>query len=139
MVALLWGCTDPTPDEQRIRAHLLAMSQAIADGQVRAFMAPVADDFSGQSGQLDRAALERLMRRERMSRQRATVNLIDIRVERIDDARAAAHFHGLITGGSGLIPSDGRWWRIETQWRRNHGDWQLTAASWEPLLGGSGS
>lgn len=126
----LVACQRPA-DEEQIRSHLADMTEALAEGSVRAFLSPVAEDFSGQTWDLDRRALQLLVRRELMARERVRVRLIDVRVVMHGDDRAVARFNALATGGSGLIPEEGRLWRVETGWRRAGADWELISASWE--------
>lgn len=134
LLLALVACQRP-PDEEIIRTRLTDMTEALADGSVRSFMAPVAADFSAETRDLDDRALRLLVRRELVARERVRVLLIDTRVEFYGDDRAVASFNALATGGSGLIPQEGRLWRVETGWRRAGSDWELITASWEPVAG----
>jgi len=131
---VLAGCGAGADDETRIRHHLADMIDAIEQGDIDDFMAPVADDFLSADGRIDRRALGLLVRRERLARADVGVHTMDIRVERIGDKRAVATFRALATGGSGLLPDEGRLWRVETGWRRDGNRWRLISARWEPAV-----
>ncbi|MBS3742986.1 MAG: hypothetical protein KGY48_01405 [Wenzhouxiangellaceae bacterium] len=128
---LLAGCGPELDDETRILRTLDAMTEAVEQGDVGDFMTPVADDFVAVNGRLDRRALGLLVRRERLARDAVRVRRVDTQVELVGDSRAVASFRALATGGSGLLPDEGRFWRVETGWRRDGDDWALISAEWE--------
>ncbi|MGK7294315.1 MAG: hypothetical protein ACNS61_00640 [Candidatus Wenzhouxiangella sp. M2_3B_020] len=130
----LAGCAPAGDDETRIRRTLDEMVAAIEEGDIGDFMDPVAEDFLGGDGRLDRRALGLLARRERLARDAVAVRRIDTRVELVGQRRARATFRALATGGSGLLPDEGRFWRVETGWRRDGDEWKLVSASWKPAL-----
>ncbi|QKK02699.1 MAG: hypothetical protein HND55_08590 [Pseudomonadota bacterium] len=135
MLLTVAGCSDPAPDEEQILARIEAMQSALAEGRPRAFMAPVSEDFSGATLNLDRRAARLLLRREMLSHEQLRARLIDIDINVKDQNRATASFQAIVTGGSGLIPSTGRWYRVETGWRLEDGDWMLLSARWTPVAG----
>lgn len=127
----LAGCGTELDDEAAIIQTIDAMTEAIEQGDVSAFMAPVAEDFVAINGRLDRRALGLLVRRERLARDAIRIRRADAEIEFFGESRATATFRALATGGSGLLPDEGRFWRIETGWRRDGGDWKLVSAEWE--------
>lgn len=131
MFVLLAGCGPELDDETRILRTLDTMTEAVEQGDVEDFMTPIADDFVAVNGRLDRRALGLLVRRERLARDSIRVRRVDTRVELVGDSRAVASFRALATGGSGLLPDEGRFWRVETGWRRDGDDWALISAEWE--------
>jgi hypothetical protein len=40
----------------------------------------------------------------------------------------------VLTGGSGLVPERGRWYKARTGWRRDGSDWMLISVSWENAI-----
>ncbi|MFP4207677.1 MAG: hypothetical protein ACLFSC_03395 [Wenzhouxiangella sp.] len=131
---VLSGCSR-APVEEQIRARLEDMVAAVAEGNVRAFLAPVADDFAGDTWQIDRRGARLLLMRELRAHQQLRVRLLDIEVEPVSEERATASFQALLSGGSGLIPEDAGWYRVQTGWRRNGSDWELITATWERVIG----
>lgn len=125
------GCGAELDDEDAILQTIEDMTEAIEQGDVSAFMDPVAEDFVAINGRLDRRALGLLVRRERLARDAIRVRRMDTEIELVGESRARATFRALATGGSGLLPDEGRFWRIETGWRRDGGDWKLVSAEWE--------
>lgn len=135
VLSILSGCGAPVDDETRIRETIAEMIAALEAGDVGDFMDPVAEDFIAGNGGLDRRALELLVRRERLVRDAIRVRRLDTEVRLIGEGRAAASFRALATGGSGLLPDEGRFWRVATGWRLDGGQWRLISAQWEPALG----
>ena len=131
LVMLLFGCGPELDDEARILRTIEAMTEAVEQGDVDDFMAPVADDFVAVNGRLDRRALGLLVRRERLARDSIRVRRVDTEVELVGESRAVASFRALATGGSGLLPDEGRFWRVETGWRRDGDEWELISAAWD--------
>lgn len=135
LALVLCACGTDLDDETRIEQTIAAMTEALEQGDVSDFMAPVADDFVAVNGRLDRRALGLLVRRERLARDAINIQRLDTRVEIFahegTDARAVASFRALATGGTGLLPDEGRFWKVETGWRRDGDDWVLISAEWE--------
>lgn len=131
---LMAACTRPD-DETRIRQHIDSMSAALSAADSRAFMGPLAEDFTAETWDLDRRAVQLLLLREFRAHQRIRARLFDLEVDLFDDDRASARFQAVLTGGSGLIPEQGSWYRVSTGWRRQGGDWELISARWEHVAG----
>lgn len=134
-LVLLVACGPEAPDEERIRAQIQAMQTALSEGNVRAFVAPIADDFTASTRNLDRRAARLLLRREMLVHDRLKARLADIEVTMQGEGRATATMHAVTTGGSGLIPETGGWYRVTTGWRLDDGEWMLISASWETVAG----
>ena len=134
-IILTAGCSPPPPAEQQILQTIDAMEAALEAGEVGDFMDPIAEDFIGGPG-LDRRALGLFVRRERMARDRIAVSRFDTEVTLAGETRATATFRALATGGSGLLPDEGRLWSVETGWRLDEGDWRLISADWGASPGG---
>jgi hypothetical protein len=132
---MLSACGERTPAEEAIRERIEGMRSALGEGRTRSFMAPVADDFTALGRDLDRRAARLLLTREMMAHQRLKARLFDLEVELLGDARARATLHAVVTGGSGLVPDTGSWYRVTTGWRLDGGEWMLISAGWEPVAG----
>lgn len=131
-VALLAACSKP-PAEQRLRERIGAMQDAIVAREVSVFMDGVADDFIG-SGNLDRAALQQLVRLQVMRNAAIGATLGPIEVQ-LQGERATVEFDAVLTGGAGgLLPERAQGYRIKSGWRDGGDDWQVFSAEWTPLL-----
>ncbi|WP_115048522.1 YybH family protein [Xanthomonas arboricola] len=129
-IAALIACTRAAP-EQRLRATLEAMHQAIEARDLGEAMAPVAEDFVGDHG-LDAAGLRRLMQLQMRGNRRIGVTLGPVDVQLRDDT-ARVRFSALLTGGNGRgLPEQAQAFQVTTGWRLQGGDWQLYHAQWEP-------
>ena len=135
LLLFLSACSPDVDDKTRIERTIAAMTEALEEGDVSDFMAPVADDFVAVNGRLDRRALGLLVRRERLARDAIGIQRLDTRIEIFEhesgNSRAVASFRALATGGTGLLPDEGRFWKVETGWRRDGDDWTLISAEWE--------
>jgi ketosteroid isomerase-like protein len=129
----LAGCSRK-PDEQRIREAIAAMQKAAEGHELRAFMAHVSDDFTGNKGNYDRAALANLMRMEVLRNDQVGVTLGPISVD-LDGERAIVRVTVTLTGGSGgLLPEHGAIYSITSGWKRQGSDWLCYNAQWEQEL-----
>jgi hypothetical protein len=132
---LLVACGEPPPPEQRIRERIESMQTALEEGSASDFLDPLAEDFVAATRDLDRRAAAFLLRRELLAHQRLKARLVDIDVELQGERRATATFNAITTGGSGLIPDTGGWYRVTTGWRLDDDEWMLISARWETVAG----
>jgi hypothetical protein len=132
--AFVAGCAPPPDDETRLRERLATMIEALESGDIDDFMAPIASDFVAGERGLDRRAVALLARRERLARESIRIRRVDTEVERVGEQRALVRFRALATGGTGLLPDEGRFWAVETGWRKRGGDWEMISANWQPGL-----
>jgi ketosteroid isomerase-like protein len=132
-IALLAACTR-TPDDQRIRANIEDMRQAVEARDPRRFLAHVTSDFSGNEGSVDRDGLANLLRAIVFRDEKVSVVLGPIDVD-IQGNRATASLIATLTGGQGgLIPEHGAIYSIKSGWRRDGKDWICFAATWDEKL-----
>jgi len=129
------GCAPPPPDEAQIRQRMDDMTTALAERNIRAVVEPLAEDFSGETWNLDRRSLRLLLLRESRAHDQLRARLFDVDIELLSSERAVANFQVVLTGGSGLVPSEGRWFQVESGWRQTDDDWQLISARWENVIG----
>lgn len=134
VMLLLVGCGSKAPDQEIIESHILAMAEALEEKNTRRFAGYLAEDFNAVTYNLDRNGARLVLRRETMARENIRTRLSEIEVSLRGASRAVADFRALLTGGSGLIPDQGQWYRVSTGWRRDGGDWKMISAEWEPVL-----
>lgn len=127
LLAALAGCTR-TPPEQQLRDTIARMADAVERRDAAALLAHVADDFTRDDGGLDRRQLRSLLLGIFLRNQRIGVYPA-VREVRVDGTRAVVRLGLLATGGSGLLPEQGRTWNLTTGWRRD-GDWKVFNARW---------
>lgn len=135
ILVVLAACGETPPAEQQIRNRIEAMQADLAGGNARAFMAPVAEDFTAATRNLDRRAAGLLLRREMLAHDSLKARLADIEIELQGESRATATMHAVVTGGTGLIPDTGGWYRLTTGWRLDDDEWMLISARWETVAG----
>lgn len=133
LVMAVAGCGPELPDETLIRGRIGLMQEALDEGDVRTFMSPIAEDFSGEGRNIDRRGVRLLLNRELRAYDKLKARIFDIEIKLHGEDRATATMHAVTTGGSGLIPETGRWYRIESGWRREGGDWMLISARWDSV------
>ncbi|MCF5940941.1 hypothetical protein L2221_23965, partial [Xanthomonas perforans] len=118
---VLLGCTRAAP-EQRLRATLEQMHQAIEAREIGDAMAPVAEDFVGEHG-LDAAGLRRLMQVQMLGNQQLGVTMGPVDVALRGDT-ATVRFTALLTGGNGRwVPDQVQTYQVTTGWRLQGSDW----------------
>lgn len=130
---LLLACSRPS-DEQKIRAAIAQMQEALEQGKPGDFMRHVADDFTGAQGSVDREALHNLLRAQVLGNARIGITLGPIDVELQND-RATVRLSATVTGGNARwLPERGSIQQITSGWRREGGDWKCINAQWERTL-----
>lgn len=134
VMLILAACGPRAPDEEQIRSRISEMTTALAERDARAFMSPIADDFAATHWDLDQRGARLLLNREMRAHQQLRARVIDIDVELQGQHRATATLHAVLTGGSGIIPDTGRWYRVDTGWRKEGSDWMLISARWESIV-----
>jgi len=133
MILLLAGCSRTT-DEQRIRAAMAAMEQAMEARDPRAFMSHITEDFVGNDAEFDRNALANLLRMEVLRNDSIGVTLGPIEIDMQGD-RAKAQVLATFTGGSGsLLPEHGSVYAITSSWKRQGSEWRCYSATWKQEL-----
>lgn len=135
VIVLSASCTSPAPVEEQITERISLMQKALSDGKARAFMATVADDFTGPAGHFDRRSAYLLVQREMKAHKRLRARVANISVEERGPGRAVAEFDVVATGGSGLLPEAAGWYRVQTGWRLDGSRWMLVSASWDRVAG----
>jgi hypothetical protein len=129
VLALVVACSRP-PDEDRIRATIEAMKEAAEARRPAGVLDHLTADFTGNAGDVDRAALGRILKLEFLRNEAITVSLGRISID-IDGDRATAKFDLTLHGGaSRWLPSGGRTYAVVSGWRRDGGDWICYAATW---------
>jgi len=134
---LLSACQQELSVQQQVIATLENMEQAAEEGRHMDFMGYVADDFSAQSGTLDRRGFHRFMIFQINENRRLHAQFLPIYVQETSTSEstteAMARFRILITGGAGLLPERGQLFAVETAWVRDGSDWLLRKADWQPV------
>lgn len=129
------GCGPAPPDEQQIRDRIDEMTTALAERDAGGVMDPIAEDFTGKTRNLDRRGARLFLMREFQAHEKLRARVFDIDIELHGEKRATATMHTVFTGGSGIIPQTGRWYRVHSGWRREGSDWMLISAEWETVAG----
>ena len=130
--ALVAGCAK-APAEERLRARIGQMQDAIVARDVTAFMEGVAEDFTGNQG-LDRAALHQLVRLQVMRNASVGATLGPVQVQ-LQGERATVNFKVVLTGGSGgLLPERAQGYDVTSGWRDGDEGWQVYNAEWNAAL-----
>lgn len=122
------GCKE-TPLEELISQHIDAITEGIETGKPDLVLEHFDEGFSTPSGQ-DRHWVKRIMLAQMLRKQTIHVVLTNLTIESRDDFTTDASFNVLLTGSQGLIPREGAFYQVETQWRLQDGDWLVNYASW---------
>ncbi len=127
---LLGGCGRESA-EQRLRAQVAQMQEALAERRPGDFMEAVAEDFTGTQG-MDRAALHNLLRAQLLANARMGATLGPLDVQLREDTATVA-FTVVLTGGNQrLLPERMQSYRVTSGWRDQGGQWRVYYAEWKP-------
>lgn len=129
VLALAAGCGRGDP-ERELRATVAAMAQAVERRDPSAFLEPIAEDFTRESGAFGKADAKRTLLAAYLRNEKIHVSALVTDV-RIEGDRAFARVRVVATGGAGLLPERGRTWDFESAWRREGRAWKVFNADWQ--------
>ena len=132
LLAALTACDKPLTVEQRVIATIREMESTIEAGERRAFMAHIAEDFSGQQEVMTRDQVQAMVLFQLTRHKSLQVQLFPIRVTETGSDSASASFTALVTGGADWIPENGQLFDFETSWLLVDDEWLLRSAHWKP-------
>lgn len=130
-VLVLSGCSR-TPPEERLRATIDGLQQAVEQRDGSALQTSIAEDFIGPGG-LDRDGARRMAQAMFLRYRDVSVNLGPLEIE-LRDRHATVRFTAALTGGAGVLPESGQLYDVETGWRLEDGEWRLVNADWKSRL-----
>ena len=132
--AFLTGCSEPLPDETRLRQAVTDMEKATEARQPGPILDYLADDFLGN--ETYRKANIRGMLLVQF-RQNPHIHVY-LRIAALSVQQAQAHLQcQLILAGRDqkLVPERGRVMVIDSDWQKRDGEWRVVRATWkDPLL-----
>lgn len=130
-LALSVAACHHAPAEQQVHAALDAAVTAARANTPRGVLAVVADDFSGNNGELDRAGLRQFLAARALRQDQTGVLVGPVTFER-RGGRLLATFNLVLTGGRAgdLLPAHSAIYRMTTAWRQEHGKWVCYNAVW---------
>ena len=132
-LGLLVSCSQPPTVEQMVIHTIREMEAKIENGERRAFMAHVAEDFTAQDGRMNRDQVRALVVFQLNRYERLQGQLFPIAVSETGPGTATAEFRALVTGGPRWIPESGQVFDFTTAWRLEDDEWLLVTANWEPV------
>lgn len=126
---VLAACARP-PDEVRIREAIEAMQNAAEARHADGVLVYISDDFTGQTGEVNRESLARILKIEFLRKDGISVALGPVTVE-IDGDRAIAKFEMTLGDRSQRwLPSGTETYAVTSGWRREGSQWICYNASW---------
>ncbi|MEO6925368.1 MAG: hypothetical protein ABI129_01765 [Rhodanobacter sp.] len=130
LVATVSACRHP-PDEEQVRQAIASVSKAAESGNASGVVAPLSEDFDGNSGELDRRSLGSMVRLVALRDEHIGVTTGPIAIEH-RGARIVATFTVALTSGSGgLLPAQLGVYQVESAWRQENGHWHCYSATWK--------
>lgn len=119
------------PAEQQIRQAIDAAAMAARANDAAGVLDIVADDFTGNEGDLDRRGLRQLLAVRALRQDKTGVLVGPVSFEHKGD-RIVASFNLVLTGGkpSDLLPDQSAIYAMTTAWRRDGGRWKCYNATW---------
>ena len=122
------ACSSDSP-EQRLKASVAAMEEAIEARAPGDFLEHVSADFVDSSGRIDRQALRALLAAQMLGVAKIEVIAGPAQITLFDD-RATLEVDVLLIGGR-MLPERGEKLRISSGWRIQDGEWRCYTAKWE--------
>jgi len=129
MVVVAAGCARP-PDETQIRSSIETMRGAAEARQPAGVIGEIAEDFTGNNGEIDREGLSRLLKFQLLRNASIGVAVGAIEVA-VDGDRATAKFDVTFSDASRRwFPGGSETYAIVSGWRRQGSHWICYNASW---------
>jgi len=131
LAALFWaaGCSEPIPDEVRIRQRIEMMSAATAEKDLAEVLAPIHADFLGNQ-RIRKPNLKGLVYIHFTRHKHVHVFVHDVQVSLNGDT-AEVSCNLVLAGREKLLPDQGRVLQALSQWKKIDGDWMVMSASWQ--------
>ncbi len=128
-VIFLASCTEQ-PAEEALRHKLSLMEMGLEERKPSLVLDQLHPDFQSENGK-DTVWLQRLLAYYNFKKIKITVVITNLEITLVDDQVARMEFNSLVTAGRGLLPDQGRVYKVQTNWHNVDGDWLLIYASWQ--------
>jgi hypothetical protein len=121
------GCSEE-PDEAALIRIIAEMEQAVEAGEPGDFLEHMSKDFSGQGGGFDTPQVRTTLVGLKLRHEHIGVVPGDPEIV-VQGDRATVKLSVLATGGT-WMPETGQVLNIESDWRREEGEWRCFSAIW---------
>lgn len=132
LAALALAACSRTPPEERLRAAIEDLQQAVEQHDGSVLQETIAEDFIGPGG-LDRDGARRMAQAMFLRYRDVGVSLGPLDIE-LRERHATVRFTAAMTGGAGVLPESGQLYDVQTGWRLEGDEWRLVNADWKPRL-----
>lgn len=133
LFAVVLSACHRTPDEEQVRAAIVAVAQAAEAGSASGVRAPLSEDFDGNAGTLDRRGLTNMVRLFALRGEHIGVTMGPVSIEHRGE-RMVATFTVTLTSGGRLLPDQLGLYQVESAWRDEDGTWRCYTASWKHAM-----
>jgi hypothetical protein len=132
----LLGCSEPPlPAEQQILNNFESAKIALEQLEPKELREILAENFEiiGLHKQYDYGLIKKTMTVFRFRKQKINIILsgTTVTLDKYNTHLASLKSTALVTGGKGLLPEDGRLYKVNSQWRLYDNQWKITKLSWK--------
>lgn len=120
-----------TPDEELIAQHVADMREAVENKDFTEISGHLHPEFTANN-HMDTEEVKRLLQVYSLQHRKIGITIVDsaTTMDPVYPDRAETTLSVVVTGSSGLLPSDGSVRRVTLTWVNESGDWQVGRASW---------
>lgn len=131
LVSLLAAGCDQAPDQEQIEQKLDAMQEAVELKEFSAIKKHLHASFTAND-RLDAAEVKRLLQVHSLRHTNIGVSVLasETAMNPTHPDRATTTASVVVTGSSGLLPSDGSVRKVTLEWVKQSGDWLVIRARW---------
>ena len=128
---LLTACAKTT-DEEQIAAHIAAITEAVENKKFSAVQDYLDEGFRANE-QMDAQEVRQLLMMYGLQHKSLGVTVVssNTTMDAVFPDRAQTTMSVVVTGSSGLLPSDGSVRTVSVEWVKNSGDWVIRKAKWQ--------
>ena len=125
------GCSD-TPDEEKIKAILDEITEAVESGKYGVIANHLHDDFMANN-RMNAEQIARLLKMYSLQHKKISVTIVsrNTRFDPVYTDKASTDLSVIVTGSSGRLPNDGSIRMVKIGWLKEKDDWKIVNADWE--------
>ena len=132
LAALLLAACGKSTDEEQIAANIAAITEAVESKKFSAIQEYLDDGFRANE-RMDAQQVKQLLAMYSLRHQSLGVTVVssNTTLDAVFPDRAQTTMSVVVTGSSGLLPSDGSVRPVTVEWVKNSGDWVIRKAKWQ--------
>ncbi|MEE9613958.1 MAG: nuclear transport factor 2 family protein [Thermodesulfobacteriota bacterium] len=128
LLLFTFGCSKPMTEEDRVRAAVNGIAEAMEAKDLKAAIRYFSDDYNDEAGN-DRSGIKGVLFHQIMRPGKLSVFVRGLEVK-VEGSRALVDCKAALVRGD-AIPDESAGYRFSVVFRKEDGDWKALSAKWE--------